>query len=50
MFGAGWTEMLIIGVVALVVIGPKDLPIVMRKLEARRRHGPPNGHRVPAQK
>lgn len=32
MFGAGWTEMLIIGVVALVVIGPKDLPIVMRKL------------------
>jgi len=32
MFGAGWTEMLIIGIVALVVIGPKDLPIVMRKL------------------
>ena len=32
MFGAGWTEMLIIGVVALVVIGPKDLPIVMRKV------------------
>src|SRR6185437_2677164 len=32
MFGGGWTEMLIIGVVALVVIGPKDLPIVMRKL------------------
>ncbi|MEO8881840.1 MAG: Sec-independent protein translocase protein TatB [Devosia sp.] len=32
MFGAGWTEMLIIGVVALIVIGPKDLPIVMRKL------------------
>ena len=32
MFGAGWTEMIIIGVVALVVIGPKDLPIVMRKV------------------
>jgi sec-independent protein translocase protein TatB len=32
MFGAGWTEMLIIGVVALVVIGPKDLPVVMAKL------------------
>jgi sec-independent protein translocase protein TatB len=32
MFGAGWTEMLIIGIVALVVIGPKDLPIVMRKV------------------
>ena len=32
MFGAGWTEMLIIGVVALVVIGPKDLPVVMRRV------------------
>jgi len=31
MFGGGWTEMLIIGVVALIVIGPKDLPVVMRK-------------------
>jgi sec-independent protein translocase protein TatB len=32
MFGGGWTEMLIIGIVALVVIGPKDLPVVMRKV------------------
>jgi len=32
MFGAGWTEMLIIGVVALIVIGPKDLPVVMRRI------------------
>ncbi|MDR3472696.1 MAG: Sec-independent protein translocase protein TatB [Devosia sp.] len=32
MFGAGWTEMFIIGVVALVVIGPKDLPVVMRRI------------------
>ena len=32
MFGAGWTEMLIIGIVALVVIGPKDLPVVMNRL------------------
>lgn len=32
MFGAGWTEMLVVGVVALVVIGPKDLPVVMQKL------------------
>ena len=30
MFGAGWTEMIIIGVVALVVIGPNVSPIVMR--------------------
>ncbi len=32
MFGVGWTEMLLIGVVALVVIGPKDLPVVMRQV------------------
>jgi sec-independent protein translocase protein TatB len=32
MFGVGWTEMLLIGVVALVVIGPKDLPVVMKQL------------------
>ena len=32
MLGVGWTEMLLIGVMALVVIGPKDLPVVMRRL------------------
>jgi sec-independent protein translocase protein TatB len=32
MFGVGWTEMLLIGIVALVVIGPKDLPLVMNRL------------------
>jgi sec-independent protein translocase protein TatB len=32
MFGVGWTEMLLIGVVALIVIGPKDLPVVMKQL------------------
>jgi len=32
MFGVGWTEMLLVGVVALVVIGPKDLPVVMNRL------------------
>ena len=32
MFGVGWTEMLVIGVVALIVIGPKDLPVVMNRL------------------
>lgn len=32
MFGIGWTEMLIVGVVALIVIGPKDLPVVMSRL------------------
>jgi sec-independent protein translocase protein TatB len=32
MFGIGWTEMLLIGVVALIVIGPKDLPVVMNRM------------------
>lgn len=32
MLGVGWTEMLVIGVVALIVIGPKELPGLMQKL------------------
>ena len=32
MFGLGWTELLVIGVVALIVIGPKDLPVVMNRM------------------
>lgn len=32
MLGIGWTEMLVIGIVALIVIGPKDLPLVMGRL------------------
>ncbi len=30
MFEIGWTELLVIAVVAIVVIGPKDLPRAMR--------------------
>lgn len=30
MFDIGWSELLVIGVVALVVIGPKDLPRALR--------------------
>ena len=29
-FDIGWPELMLIGVVALVVIGPKDLPRAMR--------------------
>ena len=32
MLGLGWTEMLVIGLVALIVIGPKDLPVVMGRI------------------
>lgn len=34
MFDIGWDELLLIGLVALVVIGPKDLPAVLRTLGA----------------
>ncbi|MFN4057906.1 MAG: Sec-independent protein translocase protein TatB [Roseinatronobacter sp.] len=32
MFDIGWTELLLIGVVALIVVGPKDLPKMFRTL------------------
>ena len=32
MFDIGWTEMALIAVVAVVVIGPKELPKVMREM------------------
>lgn len=32
MFDLGWTELLVIGVVALIVVGPKDLPILFRNI------------------
>lgn len=34
MFDIGWDELLLIGLVALIVIGPKDLPAVLRTLGA----------------
>ena len=30
MFDIGWSELVVIGIVALVVIGPKELPGVLR--------------------
>ena len=32
MFDIGWTELLVLAVVAVVVVGPKDLPKLMRSL------------------
>lgn len=32
MFDIGWTELLLIGIVSLIVIGPKDLPGMFRTL------------------
>lgn len=32
MFDLGWTELLLIGVVALIVVGPKDLPGLFRSV------------------
>jgi sec-independent protein translocase protein TatB len=35
MFDVSWTEFLLIGVVALIVIGPKELPGVNRRPNVR---------------
>jgi sec-independent protein translocase protein TatB len=32
MFDIGWTEILVIAILAIIVIGPKDLPKVLRTL------------------
>lgn len=32
MFDIGWAELFLIAVVALVVLGPNEFPVVMRKL------------------
>lgn len=32
MFDLGWAELLVIGIVALIVVGPKDLPVMFRKV------------------
>ncbi|SPF80520.1 Sec-independent protein translocase protein TatB [Pseudoprimorskyibacter insulae] len=32
MFDLGWSELLIIGVVSLIVVGPKDLPVLFRNV------------------
>ncbi|MFV0512927.1 MAG: Sec-independent protein translocase protein TatB [Jhaorihella sp.] len=32
MFDMGWSELLLIGIVALIVVGPKDLPVLFRNI------------------
>ncbi|MEL6570246.1 MAG: twin-arginine translocase subunit TatB [Pseudomonadota bacterium] len=32
MFGLSWGEMMVVGIVALIIIGPKDLPVVFRTM------------------
>ncbi|MGM0584911.1 MAG: Sec-independent protein translocase protein TatB [Pseudomonadota bacterium] len=32
MFDIGWSELLVLGAIALIVVGPKDLPGMLRKL------------------
>ena len=32
MFDLGWSEFFVVGLVALVVIGPRELPVVLRAL------------------
>lgn len=49
MFGLDWTEIALIGVVALIAIGPKDLPVAIKTMagfvkKARRMAGDFQGH------
>jgi sec-independent protein translocase protein TatB len=39
MFGISWPELLLIGVVAIIVIGPKDLPPLLRQAGKLARQG-----------
>ncbi|HTQ82130.1 MAG TPA: twin-arginine translocase TatA/TatE family subunit, partial [Pseudolabrys sp.] len=32
MFGLNWGELVVIGIVALIAIGPKELPTVLRTI------------------
>lgn len=32
MFGVGWAELVLIAIVAVLVIPPKDMPVIMRTL------------------
>ncbi len=32
MFDIGWSELLVVGVVALIVIGPRELPLLLRNI------------------
>ncbi|MDE4138877.1 MULTISPECIES: Sec-independent protein translocase protein TatB [Rhodobacterales] len=32
MFDLGWTELMVVGIVALIVVGPKDLPVLFRNV------------------
>ena len=38
MFGIGWLELVVIAVLLLVIVGPKDLPLVLAKLGKVVRH------------
>lgn len=39
MFGLSWPELLLIGIVAVIAIGPKELPVLMRTLGRWSRKG-----------
>jgi len=32
MFGLSWGELMVVGIVALIIIGPKDLPVMFRTI------------------
>ena len=47
MFDMSWGEVMVIGGVALIVIGPKDLPEALRTVGQMTGQDAPDGGRVP---
>ncbi len=47
MFDFAWSEIALIGVVALVLIGPKDMPVALKDVSGADQEGAPHGGRVP---
>ena len=45
--GLGFTELMVLAVAALIIVGPKDLPMMMRRLGQFVGKGPRHGARVP---
>ena len=43
MFDMSWGEVMVIGAVALIVIGPKDLPKALRTVGSMTAKDPPHG-------
>ena len=47
MFDFAWSEIGLIAAVALILIGPKDMPVGIRSRDRHDQEGPAHGARIP---